>query len=131
MRAFLILLLLLAACDTPSRHFHGVDPMRIEVDGSQFDVRVRGQLAEAIRVNPEYAPRFGPIRGRAAFAMARASGCVVREVSGDQALALGKLECEGATPRIWRTGPLSYSCIETPQADGLDYLEFDCEPVRY
>lgn len=67
--------------------------MRIAVNGSLFDVRLRGNLAEAIRLNPEYAPRFGPIAGRAAVAMAVVSGCDVPRVLGDQALVTGVLLC--------------------------------------
>lgn len=96
MTRLLILLaaaLLLAACNTPGPHFRGLPATRITVEGSTFDVRVRGKLAEAIRINPEYAPRFSPVRERAGIAMARVSGCEVKEVRGDQALATGLLKC--------------------------------------
>ncbi|WP_299876361.1 hypothetical protein [uncultured Sulfitobacter sp.] len=55
---------------------------------------MREDRAEAIRINPEYAPRFGPIRTRAAAAMAQVSGCEVKAVGGDQALAVGILDCD-------------------------------------
>ena len=84
----------LLACNAPSAEFRDVPPTRITVDGSVFDVRVRGTRAEAMRVNAQYAPRFGPIRGRAGRAMALASGCDVVEVLGDQALAFGILDCD-------------------------------------
>lgn len=87
--------LLLVACDAPSPHFADVPASRIAVNGSVFDVRQRGTLAEAVRVNPEYAPRFGPIRYRAGLAMALVSGCSVTRVLGDQAQALGRLDCPG------------------------------------
>jgi hypothetical protein len=83
----------LSACDGPSPHFMGIEPVRIEVDGSVFAVRVKGRLAEAVRTNVQYAPRMGPIGPRAAEAMRQASGCEVREIRGDQALILGVLEC--------------------------------------
>ena len=83
----------LVACNTAGPHFRGLPATRITVAGSVFDVRVNGDLAEALRVNPEYAPRFGPIRQRAAFAMAAVSGCEVEDVLGDQALATGRLDC--------------------------------------
>jgi hypothetical protein len=83
----------LAGCNTAGPHFRDLPATRVEVDGSVFDVRVRGELAEAMRVNMQYAPRFGPIRDRAARAMAQVSGCVVTEVRGDQALATGLLDC--------------------------------------
>jgi hypothetical protein len=91
---FLIFVLFwLSGCNTPSLHFRGIAPTRVVVQGSSFDVRVKGNLAEAIRVNAEYAPRFGPIRERAAIAMAQVSGCRVLRVAGDQAMAVGRLSC--------------------------------------
>lgn len=90
----LLLILLLPACNTAGPHFRGLPATRITVEGSVFDVRVRDELAEAMRVNMQYAPRFGPIRDRARIAMERVSGCRVTEVRGDQALATGLLECD-------------------------------------
>ncbi len=131
MRWWLLFLLVLGACNTPSPHFRDMPETRVAVDGSVFDVRVRGNLSEALRVNGQYAPRFGPIRGRAAFAMAQVSGCEVIEVLGDQALAIGILACEGRAPG-WTvpTGAISYSCLEVSQwvneGPGPDYAEFEC-----
>ncbi|WP_370400083.1 hypothetical protein [Sulfitobacter sp. JB4-11] len=90
----LLLVAGLAACNTPSPAFRGLPPTRVTIDGSTFDVRVREDRAEAIRINAEYAPRFGPIRIRAATAMAQVSGCEVKAVGGDQALAVGVLDCD-------------------------------------
>ncbi|MDF1726725.1 MAG: hypothetical protein P1U53_03145 [Sulfitobacter sp.] len=87
-------LCLLAACNTPGPHFRGLPATTVTVQGSTFDVRVRDELAEAIRTNSEYAPRFGPIRDRARIAMAQVSGCRVKEVRGDQAQAIGILDCK-------------------------------------
>jgi hypothetical protein len=128
------LILVLTACNAPSSHFRGVPATRIAVEGSVFDVRVRGNLAEALRVSREYAPRFGPIRGRAGFAMAQVSGCKVVEVLGDQALATGILSCAGRSPGwIAPTGFVSFSCLEVSQwvneGPGLDYAEFECDSV--
>jgi hypothetical protein len=91
--------LCLAACNAPGPHFRGLPATRVTVDGSVFDVRVRDRLAEAMRVNTQYAPRFGPIRERAGRAMALVSGCEVAEVRGDQALATGILDCGDGPPR--------------------------------
>ncbi|KIN78378.1 hypothetical protein [Sulfitobacter mediterraneus] len=84
----------MSACNTAGPHFRGLPATRITVEGSTFDVRVRGELAEAIRINAEYAPRFGPIQRRAGIAMAQVSGCTVKEVRGDQAQATGILDCD-------------------------------------
>lgn len=132
-RLYIFALTLLVACNTPSPHFRGVPATRITVDGSVFDVRVKGNLAEAIRVNAQYAPRFGPIRSRAAFAMAQVSGCKVKQVDGDQALATGKLSCKDR-PDSWagQVGPSSYSCVQLSQwlrdSGEAAWIEFDCDP---
>ena len=91
--AMLLLTLTLAACSGGSPHFMGIPATTVEVGGSVFAVRVKGDLAEAVRTNPQYAPRMGPIGDRAAQAMEQVSGCKVREVRGDQALILGLLDC--------------------------------------
>ena len=93
MKQLLPLLLLLAACNTAGPGFRGLPATRVVVDGSTFDVRVHENRAEAIRVNFEYAPRFGPIKERARKAMAQVSGCEVKSVGGDQAMAVGTLKC--------------------------------------
>ena len=53
----------LAACNTPSIGFRGIDPATVTVEGSTFDVRVKGTVAEAIRTNMQYAPRMGQMGG--------------------------------------------------------------------
>lgn len=89
----LVLLVVLAACADPHPHFGAAKVTRVSVEGSVFDIRLRGNLAEAIRINPQYAPRLGPLRARAARAMATVSGCEVRGVLGDQTLMTGILDC--------------------------------------
>lgn len=126
-------LLALFACDTAGTHFENVPATRVAVDGSVFDIRVRGRLAEAVRINPQYAPRLGPIRARAAFAMAEVSGCKVREVRGDPALLTGILACKGQpVPRALPPVPLSYSCLEVADwvrdGEGSPYVDYECTP---
>ncbi len=89
----LLVCLLLIACDIPSPYFRGIEPTKIEVQGSSFSVRRRGKLAEAIRTNTEYAPRLGPIARRAEIAIETVTGCPVKELRGDQAVVLGILKC--------------------------------------
>lgn len=124
-----ILVVLLAACGGPSGHFRDAEVTRIAVEGSTFDVRVRGNLAESIRINSQYAPRLGPIRERAATAMAQVSGCQVTGVLGDQVVQIGQLSCGDAVVPDWRTSP-QYECLEVPsgvkRTDGEEYLDFDC-----
>lgn len=128
MRATAIMaILLLQACSAETRHFRGVEPVQTHVDGSVFDVRVRGNLAEAIRTNPQYAPRLGPLRAQAGFAMAQVSGCVVTGVLGDQVVLTGVLDCE-----VRAKAPVSksYACVEVSEwvraQTVIAYPRYDC-----
>lgn len=89
----LVLCLLLTACNTPSPHFAGIPAVRTSEGGSTFDIRISGNLAEAIRVNSEYAPRMGPIVTRAELAIERVSGCTARRIRGDAAMIVARLKC--------------------------------------
>lgn len=112
MRHFLTLLLcvMIAACNTASPAFRGSVPVRVTVEGSTFDIRVRGNRAEAIRINPEYAPRFGAMRKRSAVAMSKVSRCKVVSVKGDQAHAFGRLDCGDGPPQV-RPAPIEVECV--------------------
>ena len=125
-----VLLCGLLACNTPSPYFQGLTAQRVTVEGSTFDVRVRGRLAEAIRVNPQYAPRLGPIEGRAAVAMQLVSGCEVSKVTGDQALLLGQLDCDGTGVTYVPGPPVTVYCdgiFEGPHTSlQSGYLDLDC-----
>ena len=122
----------LAACNTAGPHFRGLPATRVTVEGSVFDVRVRDDLAEAMRVNMQYAPRFGPIRERAGIAMAKVSGCKVKEVRGDQALATGLLDCGRGAPRD-RIAPAALDCIPVRGTElrgvGQVSVDLDCYPA--
>jgi len=126
----LLCLLALTACNTAGPHFRGLPATRVTVEGSTFDVRVQEHLAEAIRVNREYAPRFGPIRARAAKAMALVSGCKVTEVRGDQAQAIGLLDCGKGPPRAPRTTGQPLECLPLRGSEvknlGSVTVDLDC-----
>ena len=128
----MVLLIGLAGCADRNDHFNGSPVTRIAVAGSEFDVRVRGELAEAVRRNPQYAPRFGPIRARAGFAMAEVSGCRIEQVLGDAAVALGLLDCDGR-PRSWPLATGAYDCVQldswVSHGQGLEYFDYDCTPI--
>ena len=104
MRRVMPLFMLLAACDTPAPYFKTSEVARIRVEASTFEVRVRGDLAEALRTNVQYAPRLGPIAARAQFAMEAVSGCRVSALRGDQARLVGQLDC-GSGGRAWPQSP--------------------------
>ncbi|WP_299566363.1 hypothetical protein [uncultured Sulfitobacter sp.] len=131
--ASLALCLFTAACNTAGPDFRGLPATTVTVDGSTFDVRVRDELAEAIRTTPEYAPRFGPIRARAARAMAMVSGCEVREVRGDQAQATGILDCGKNRRRPAGGAPAGLACATVTGsalgALGGSTVALDCAPL--
>ena len=125
--------LMLAACSAGTPHFRDVQAKRIAVNGSVFDVRVRGDLAEAVRVNSQYAPRLGPIRERAAMAMAQVSGCPILDVLGDAAVTVGVLGCDRAMGKrllLTAVSVPNYECIDTglfqDLGNGDGYQVFEC-----
>ncbi len=88
-------MLALAGCNTPPLGFAGVDPVRVQVERSVFDVRVRGDRAHALRLNPEYTNSLAAVAPRARRAIQQASGCRVVEgsVAGDAIFVTAALEC--------------------------------------
>ncbi len=50
--------LALTACSSASGYFHASPHVVVEVETSRFEVRRRGDLAEAVRITPQYAPRL-------------------------------------------------------------------------
>ena len=134
MRAFvLILTLALWACNAPAPAFRGIAPTRVVVDGSVFDVRVKGTRAEAIRTNTQYAPRAPAIHDKAAFAIAQVSGCRVTRMTGDQAQAFATLACGSRDTRQQVEGRTSYACYSVHQpkvtATAQRHLALNCDPV--
>lgn len=96
-RPALIAIGLLAACTAPSIHFTGIEPQRVTVMGSTFDLRHRRDrldMVQIIRVNAEYAPRLSQQLGRRAeIAVERTYGCPVDEILGDATMMLAILKC--------------------------------------
>lgn len=128
-------IVLLGACNGPSQHFRNIAATRVTVGQSIFDVRVRGNIAESIRVNEQYAPRLGPLAGQAATAIRQVSGCKVEHVLGDAAVQLGLLNCGPDAPdwaAILRQGTGRFECIEvgawTSGSSGTYYSDFECDP---
>ena len=132
---FLTAVTMVLGCNVPGPHFRSTPATRLTVEGSTFDVRVHGHLAEAVRINPRYAPRLGPVAGEAAQAMRFVSGCHVTEVRGDAAQVTGLLDCgNGPPPAVLILG-LNYECFAvdryTSAADNTTFAEYDCEAVPY
>lgn len=126
------ILLILLACDAPGPHFRGIPATKVTVEDTTFDVRVRDRLGEAVRTNAQYAPRFGPIAGRAKIAIEHVSGCTVKEMRGDQAQALGVLDCGRGAPIPVETLPgRSLTCYEVHtyvmSSTGERVSDYDCD----
>ena len=77
----------------PAPDWWGVEPQRITVGKSTFDVRVRGSAAQAIRVNTEWAPRLEAVAPRAMAAIEQVSGCEVTRLDGDAAVIDARIKC--------------------------------------
>lgn len=118
-------LILLTACNTPGPKFRGITPQRISVGKSTFDVRVDGTRAEAIRLNPEWAPRLATVAPRMIAAIEAVSGCKVRKLKGDQAVATATLNCGGTPAPLPQSR--SYECELDEVQDG--YANLRCDPV--
>ncbi len=91
----LCFLLFLAGCNTPPPAFGGIAPVRVQVEQSLFDVRIRGDRAHALRLNPEYTTSLAAVAPRARRAIEQASGCRVAEgsIAGDAIFVTAGLRC--------------------------------------
>lgn len=94
-KRMLLLLVLLAACDSPAPALMGTDATRITIDTVEFSIRIRGERAEAIRTNMMPNPSIGSVYPRAVQAIEQVSGCRVIEDSlrGDVAVMRADLGC--------------------------------------
>ena len=120
-------LCLLVACDTPTKEYRGIDPVRVHLGGSTFDIRVKGRRAQAIRTNMEWAMRLSSVGPRAIWAIEAVSGCTVRRLTGDQALMQATLDCGAGAPRPPQNAP-ELAC-ELDEVEGSYGLLF-CEPIK-
>ena len=131
----LVVVLVLTGCNNPGPHFRYLPATRVTVADATFDVRVNQHLAEAIRINSQYAPRLGPIPVEAADAMRLVSGCRVTEILGDAAQLTGVLDCGAGPPPIILVTGFNYECITVDSyissADDNLIADYDCEAVPY
>ncbi len=129
MRYWAIILVLLAGCDTPSRTYRDVPVSRISVDQSVFDIRVKDNRAEAIRINAEWAPRLSSVKPRAIAAIEQVSGCKVKRMRGDQAMMIADLKCKGS-PVPQPPKQLSCEMHATPLVGSDSELSYDIDCVE-
>jgi len=128
MRCLFVLLLMLMACDTPSRDFRGSPAQRVTVGPSVFDVRLMNGRAEALRLNSEWAPRLSAVEPRARVAIEAVSGCQVIRLRGDQAMMIADLKCDDAVPPPAPVEPIFCSIEEAPYVTfGSVLFEVRCD----
>ncbi len=98
-KSLLISAVFVAGCNLPGLEFRHVAATRITIGSSIFDVRVKGDRAQAIRRNPEPKAQRKGLALRAIAAIETVSGCRAGRLDGDAALVVTRLDCGGATPR--------------------------------
>lgn len=101
----LLCVVFLASCNTGGLGFAHLPATTVREGGSTFDIRVNGQIAEAIRTNFETLPRYDAVAARSKRAVERATGCKVAWVIGDPSVQRMGLACHGrAAPPAPRGG---------------------------
>ena len=103
-------LLFLAGCNTAGPGFRGIEPVKQEVEGSRFLLRVNGTLVEATRTSPEAFPRFGTVARKAGIAAHAVTGCIPHWIRGDPAMMVIGLSCNGSRPPPKPRRQASFSC---------------------
>lgn len=111
--ALLLVLALIAACNTPGRGFGGIAAVRAEAGGAVFDLRRQGDLVEAIRVSKHPLPRFDWVAQRAALAVHQRTGCLPKWARGDPSMMVLGLSCNGAPAPPIPKGPRVLICDVT------------------
>lgn len=105
----LLAVALLTACTITGLDFIGIEPVRIQMGQSTFDIRVKGLYAEAIRINPEWFPHRDDVLPRAGLAIERVSGCTVVRLDGDVNLIKAALDCGDGPPPL-PVKPVEFIC---------------------
>lgn len=82
-------------CDAPPPEFQNVTPTSVRIGKSQFEVRVNGKRALALRMNSENAFGKNGITERGIAAIESVSGCEVvgPSVRSDQVFISADIEC--------------------------------------
>ncbi len=123
----LLMLCVLAGCGVPGPAFRGIAPQSVMVGPSIFEVYVADMRALAVRVNPEWAPRFASVAPRGVAAIELVSGCRVSRLWGDQAVMEAYLDCGAAKqPAPVLLSARRYDCEIEPVYRG--YADLICAP---
>lgn len=130
MHLSILMFFLLVNCDTAGLKHQGVAPLREEVDGWIFDIRVRDSYAEAIRRNSSWQPRMQTIADAGGEAIQRATGCRVAWLQGDPSVLLAGIECgpERPAPRRPKRKLLCNGIASAPDSlAGQSEVRFSCD----
>ena len=92
---YLVLLLCLAACDSPSPRMIGADRAEMRVAGKTYVVYRKGPAFEAIRLDRVAHGGHDAARAAMLSAVAQATGCepIAASVTGDSGVMRGRLDC--------------------------------------
>ncbi|MGY3437510.1 MULTISPECIES: hypothetical protein [unclassified Marinovum] len=122
------LLMLLTTCDTPGLRHMGVAPVRMEVGGMSFDIRVRDGIAEAIRTNAMFGVRMRDVANNGGQAIVSVTGCKVAWLQGDPSVLLAGLDCEDGqgVPRKPRGKTHCTGTVSAPYRNGESDVAFSC-----
>ncbi len=92
---FLLILLCLAACDSPSPRMMGGDRAEMRVGGKTYVVYRKGPAFEVIRMDRVAHGGHDAVRVAMLGAVAQATGCtpVAASVAGDSGVMRGRLDC--------------------------------------
>ena len=90
-----LMVLPLAACNTASPGFMGIEAETVTVEGSTFDVRRKDDVVELLRTSREFAPTLQSVVPQAAQAVILVTGCTPRAGtwSGEQTLMRVRVDC--------------------------------------
>lgn len=93
---WVIAAVLVAACDTGSLEFLGIEAQTVTVGQSTFDVRRKDNEVELVRTNIEFASSLRAVMPRAAMAVSQVTGCtpVDGTWSGDAAMMRVAISCD-------------------------------------
>ena len=91
----IVILLVMAACASPSVQYIGVEGIPVDVEQSRFTVFKDGDNVQVIRTSREVLPNKQEVFAKATIAIERATGCSVKpnSLTGDQAKVEAKVVC--------------------------------------
>lgn len=121
------LTIVLTSCDTPGPRHMGVAPVRKEVDGMVFDIRLHNGYAEAVRSNFVWPVNMTQIANNGGRAIEAATGCHVAWMQGDPSVLTAGVDCGTGAPRKPRRKLLCQGRVGTPGATGESEVAFTCD----